>query len=150
MIKKIVARLKEINEQINGLHQETSSLNEQLVELVLKNKEILNEAQWQTDRNHNNCLTSNERYHIKLSELLCKDYHQSIDAKACSIHFSDGEISLVFFDDKKFSEFVKNNNVKIDIKDIEKDIRDFSTRVHFYQRQLEEAKKLLKKVKKCG
>jgi hypothetical protein len=121
-LEEVKNKIKNINQQTDILYQELSDLESELLSLKFKemiSSGALTESFWRTNYQFGGLvLYSNDHSHQKLAQLFEINYHCSNNFDGWSLYLNDGEISIVFEDFDKGLSFIKENNIKIDLKNI--------------------------------
>jgi hypothetical protein len=121
-LEEVKNRIKNINQQTDILYQELSDLESELLSLKFKemiSSGALTESFWRTKYQFGGLvLYSNDHSHQKLAQLFEINYHCSNNFDGWRLYINEGEISIVFEDFDKGLSFIKENNIKIDLKNI--------------------------------
>jgi hypothetical protein len=147
-IKEINERLKVLGEQDSAISEERDKLNETLIELVMNDKDIINEAPWKVNSSSPLMLDSTRDKHTKLYDILATDYHSHKFSKVCDIYFSDGDISLSFNNDDDYNEFILNNDVQRDFSHIKQYIKMMENEIDRTNKNIEAQKEFLAKLER--
>jgi len=127
-VQEVRDRIGEIETVFRKHEIEKFALENELLELkfdVLTSTSALVESDWRTMYSSDDGLVlfSDVERHTKLADLFETDYHCGVDMRGLQISFSDGDISLAFSDIQYALEFIKKHNLKIDLKEIKREIR---------------------------